>query len=444
MQKRVGRLFLLLLLIWSVAVPFSQTNASSATTVYKVPIKGTVEKGLYQFLKRSFTEAENANADAIVLEIDTPGGLVDAADQIAKLFSESEIEIIAFVNNRALSAGAFIALYADKIYMTQSSTMGAAQVIEGDGNAADAKMHSAWLANMKKAAEYAGREPKYAIAMAEPNNDLHEFGAGDGKLLTLTANDALQVGYSNGTVNSFQEVLQEIGLENAEVISTKETVSEKITRIVTDPIVIPILLSIAGLGLVLELYSPGFGVPGTMALTSLGLFFYGHLIAGLANYETIILFIIGVGLVIAEFFLPHGIAGVLGAIAILGSIIMAGANPLNMAISVLIALGIAVIGMVIIMKFFGRKLHLLNKMVLMDSTDSESGYVSNINRLELLKRRAKTTTPLRPSGTVELDGERIDVVSEGSYIDKGKDVMIVKVEGSRIVVREIDEEEGNE
>ena len=123
---------------------------------------------------------------------------------------------------------------------------------------------------------------------------------------------------------------------------------------------------------------------------------------------------------------------------------MAGGNPMYMAISVLIAVAIAVIGMVIIMKFFGKKLHLLNKVVLMDATDTESGYVSNVNRVELLGRIAKTSTPLRPSGAIELDGERIDVVSEGSYIDKGKSVIIVKVEGSRIVVRESEEKGENE
>lgn len=107
-----------------------------------------------------------------------------------------------------------------------------------------------------------------------------------------------------------------------------------------------------------------------------------------------------------------------------------------MAMSVLIAIAIAAIGAVIIIKIFGKKLHLFNKVVLMDATDTESGYVSNVNRTELIGQKAVTTTPLRPSGTVDLEGERIDVVSEGSYIDRGKDVIIVKVEGSRIVVRE--------
>lgn len=87
---------------------------------------------------------------------------------------------------------------------------------------------------------------------------------------------------------------------------------------------------------------------------------------------------------------------------------------------------------------------MLNKMVLMDSTDTESGYVSNVNRLELLGKKAITITPLRPSGTIDMEGERIDVVSQGSYIDKAKHVIIVKVEGSRIVVREFEEKGENE
>lgn len=106
-----------------------------------------------------------------------------------------------------------------------------------------------------------------------------------------------------------------------------------------------------------------------------------------------------------------------------------------MALSVLIALAVAAFGAVILIKIFGKKLHLFNKVVLMDATDTESGYVSNVNRTELIGQKAVTTTPLRPSGTIDLKGERIDVVSEGNYIDRGKDVIIVKVEGSRIVVR---------
>lgn len=441
MHKMIGKLLLFILFLSAIFIPFVQTEASQKT-VYRVPVEAEVEKGLYAFLQRSFSEAEQAGADAIILEIDTLGGFTDAADKIGKLMDETSVPIIAYINNRAISAGAFIALHAQDIYMTPNATIGAAQAIVADGNAADVKAQSKWVADMINAANSSDhdRDTMYAQAMADPDVDLPKYRAEKGKLLTLTASEALEVNYSEGTVSSFEEVLAKAGYENAEVISTEVTIFEKIARFITHPIVVPILLSIAGLGLVVELYSPGFGVPGTMAISSLLLFFYGHLVAGLAGYESIVLFVIGVGLVIAEFFLPGGIAGIIGSLAIIGGIILAGGNPMYMAISVLIAVAIASIGMVILMKFFGKKLHLLNKVVLMDATDTESGYVSNVNRVELLGRIAKTSTPLRPAGAIELDGERIDVVSEGSYIDKGKNVTIVKVEGSRIVVRESEEE----
>lgn len=427
-----------MLFVLAMGIPFMETVAQDKI-VYKVPVANEVEKGLYAFLSRSFAEAEDAGAEAVILDIHTPGGFVDAAGNIAKLLDETPLEVIAYINDDALSAGAFLALHAEKIYMSPRGRIGAAQVIESSGNAASDKADSAWLADMKNAAESSGREVKYALAMADPDIDLPDYDAGVGKLLTLTASEALKVGYSEGTKATFEDVLKETGFENAQVVTTTETITEKMARFITNPVVVPILLSIAGLGLVVELYSPGFGVPGTMGITSLLLFFYGHHVAGFAGFESIILFIIGAGLIVTEFFIAGGIAGILGALAIVGSIIMAGGNPVYMAISVIIALAIAAVGAVIIIKFFGRKLHLLNKFVLMDATDSESGYVSNVNRVELLEKIGKTVTPLRPAGTVELDGERIDVVSQGSYIEQGKKVIIVKVEGSRVVVRELEE-----
>jgi len=440
MSQMIRKMLLFAIVLSAISIPLGGTSAAD-TKVYKIPIEDVVEKGLYSFLQRSFAEAEEAGADAIFLEINTPGGFVDAAGQIAKLLDNSELDVIAYINDDALSAGAFLALHADQIYMSPRGRIGAAQVIESTGNAADAKANSAWLANMKNAAESSRRDIIYARAMAEPSVELPKYSPGKGKLLTLTASEALDVGYSEGTVETFNELLKITHYENAQVISTTETFSEKVARFITNPVVVPILLSIAGLGLVVELYSPGFGVPGTMGITSLLLFFYGHLVAGLAGYESIILFALGIGLVILEFFVAGGIAGIIGSIAIIGSIIMAGGNPRQMAVSVLIALAIAAVGAVIIIKFFGKKLHLLNKVVLMDTTDTESGYVSNINRPELIGRIGLTSTVLRPAGAIELDGERIDVVSEGNYIDKGKSVIIVKVEGSRIVVR-VPEEKG--
>ncbi len=405
--------------------------------VYKIPVYKEVEKGLYAFLKRSINEAEEAGAEAIILDINTPGGFVDSAERIASLLDSTSIRTIAYVNSEALSAGAYLALHADEIYMSPSGTIGAAAVIDSSGNTADEKANSAWKAKMINAAELTGKDPIYAQAMADDTVDLPKFRAPVGKLLTLSASEALQVKYSKGTVSSLKELLEATDLAGSKIVETEETFTESLARFITNPIIVPILLSIASLGLIVELYSPGFGVAGTMGLISLVLFFFGHLVAGLAGYETIIIFIIGVCFIIAEFFLPGGISGILGVAIIIFSIILAGGNIVQMSIAVLIALTVAIVGMVIIMKFFGKKQTIWNKIILSDATTTEQGYVSNENRVDLVGRVAVTMTALRPAGTIRVKDERIDAISDGSYVDKDKHVMIIKVEGSRIVVREV-------
>ncbi|WP_017380144.1 NfeD family protein [Paenisporosarcina sp. TG-14] len=411
----------------------------SASEVYRIPIQKEVEKGLYAFLQRAFEEAEEAGAEVVVLDINTPGGFVNSAEDIAKLMDETPIDIVAFINDDALSAGAFLALHADKIYMVPSGRIGAAAVIDGSGNAAEDKANSAWLTSMKFAAESSNRDPQFALAMADEKIDLPQYRAERGKLLTLSANEAREVGYSEGTVASFEELITKLNLSDVTVTAVSETLAEKVARFITNPIIVPILLSIASLGLIVELYSPGFGVAGTMGLTAIGLFFFGHLVAGLAGYESVLLFVIGLVLVVAEFFLTGGVLGIIGLALIIGSILLAGGNVVHMGIAVLIALFVAIVGMVIIMKFFGKNMKLFNKIILKDSTDTKHGYVSNINRVELIGKSALSMTPLRPSGTIILEGERIDAVTEGGYIEMGKVVKIIKVEGSRTVVREVTE-----
>ncbi len=438
---RKGRILSYLLVIWmALLLAFPLTSAFASNKVYHIPIHNEVERGLHAFLERAFKEAEENYAKAIILDIHTPGGFVNAAGEIAKLMDATDLRKIAYINKDAHSAGAFLALHADEIYMVPNATIGAAAVIDSAGNAADLKAKSAWNAQMQAAAETSGRDPKYALAMADSTYDLPKYRAGGENLLTLSASEALEVKYSEGTVHNFQELLEVTKLDGSDIVSIEPTFTEKLARFITNPIIVPILLSVASLGLVMELYSPGFGVPGTMGLSALGLFFFGHMVAGFAGYETLLLFIIGLALIIAEFFVPGGIVGILGGVFIVLSLILAGANMMQMVTAIFIALVIAMIGMVILMKFFGKKLHVLNKLVLMDATTTEEGYVSNVNRTELLGQVGKTLTPLRPSGTMVFGNERIDVVSEGGYIDAHKHVEIVKVEGSRIVVRPTEKE----
>src|SRR5699024_951385 len=188
-----------------------------------------------------------------------------------------------------------------------NTTMGASGIITSDGNAADKKAQSAWIAAMRAVAESKDRDPIYAVAMADASIDLPELDAPKGEYLTLTANRAIEVGYAEGIVHNRVELLHEMNLSDATIEEVEISFAESFARFITHPIVIPILLSIATLGLVVELYSPGFGVPGSMGIGALILFFYGHIIAGLAGVETIILLIIGIILIVVEFFVAGGI-----------------------------------------------------------------------------------------------------------------------------------------
>lgn len=209
----------------------------------------------------------------------------------------------------------------------------------------------------------------------------------------------------------------------------------EIIQFLTNPVVVLVILPIISLLFVIALFSTGMNASGIMAMVLVIIFFIAHIMAGYATFGLLLLFIAGFICMFIELVVPGMVIGITGLILIVISLLYAGANFTMTAYAVALALIVAIIGMVVMMKFFGKKLSVLNRMVLFDSTDTESGYVSNVNRTDLLNQTAKTVTALRPSGVVMYNGERIDVVSEGNFIEVDQEVTFVKVEGSRIVVR---------
>ncbi|UOQ46344.1 nodulation protein NfeD [Halobacillus salinarum] len=443
MVRRMQRIVVYSLLITAAGIIGFQLflNAVSAKgegkLVYIIPVSETVERGMAAFLHRTTDEAIENGADQIIFELDTPGGRVDAAGAIGEIIQDLTVPNTAFITSRAYSAGSYIALNTDQIYMKPQATMGASGVINSDGTAADKKAQSAWISSMVAAAESNNRDPLYARAMADSKVDLPEYGAPKGEFLTLGPSQAKEVGYAEGIVNDRTELLNELGLSDAKIVETSPTLAENLARLLTNPVVIPILLSVASLGLVVELYSPGFGVPGIMGILSLVLFFYGHIVAGLAGYEAIVLLILGIGLIIAELFLPGGIAGIAGVVAIVASLMLSSADMGQMAMSIGIAVIVTIAGSLLMFKFFGLERGFFRHVILNESTSAEQGYLSSVTRLELIGLEGVALTPLRPSGTAIIDEERLDVVSEGGFIGAGEQVRVVKTEGARIVVRAV-------
>ncbi|NDL67525.1 NfeD family protein [Anaerotalea alkaliphila] len=431
---------LLLLAMQGLHMPVVQ-GEGTGKLVYVIPIEDEVERGLEAFLRRTTREAAEAGADHIIFEINTPGGAVEAADHIGQIMREVRIPKTAYIRSRALSAGSYLALFADQIYMSPQATMGASGIISLDGNAADAKAQSYWREAMGSAAEAGGRERIYAEAMADASIDLPEYNAPAGEFLTLGPTKALEVGYSEGTVNDRTELLAVLGLEGAEVVEMEMKAAEGLARFLTSSLVVSILLSLAGIGLIVELYSPGFGVAGAIGILSLILFFYGHAVAGLAGFEVLVLLVVGIGLIIAETFVPGGILGGIGALAILGALFMAAENVFAMGMSILIALVSTIAVAVVLYRRIGLQKGFLRHIVLSDRETPDRGYVSVQDRRELVGLKGKTLTLLRPSGTGLFEGKRVDIVSEGSFIKSGQPVQIVEVRGARVVVRPIENEE---
>ncbi|MDR6225052.1 NfeD family protein [Desmospora profundinema] len=418
------------------AVASSGVDAAEGRMVYWIPVEQEVERGLLRFLERGFREAEEAAARDIVLEMDTLGGEVNAALEIGKLLRASEIPVTVYIKGEAISAGAYIALNADHILMTSGSAIGAAEPVTITGEQADPKTVAFWRSNMQAAAESQGRDPDIAAGMVDRNIEIEGIKE-KGELISLSAGQAVELKMADELVADEEEVLRFLNAEDAEIVRTDLTVSERIARFVTSPYVIPVLFTIGLAGIAIEFFSPGFGIPGTIGIGAFALYFFGHFLAGFAGYETLVLFIIGLILLALEVFVAgFGILGILGLIALVAALVTAAPNVIFGVVSLLIAFAVTAVGVFIAIRHLGTR-GVWKRLVLFDDQRNQSGYISQVSRISLMGKKGKAVTPLRPSGVAVIDGVRQDVVSDGGFIPAQAPVEVVGSEGVRLVVRQV-------
>ncbi len=418
-------------------------QGSGTGPVYRVPITGVIELGLAPFVERTIREAEEAGARAVILDVDTPGGRVDAAQRIADALSDAGVPTYAYVNRRAFSAGALISLATDRIYMRPGSSMGAATPVGGAGERAPEKIVSAMRSEMRALAEARGLDP--AIAESMVDETVAVPGVVDaGRLLTLTTEEAVRVGFALET-EDFRTLLDQLGLEQATVVDAEVNWAERVVRFLSHPVVAPFLLTLGFLGLLTEIKTPSFGVAGAAGVLALVMFFGSHLILGLAGWEAILIFGLGLGLLALEVFLipGFGIFGVLGAIGVLAGLFMSliGSLPTmpdftraGAVLSTTILLTIVTTWA--LLRHLPRSGRLAQRGIFLASaTDREGGWISATRRDELVGARGVAVTDLRPSGVGLFGDERVDVVSESSWVEAGTPIRIMAAEGYRHLVR---------
>ena len=420
------------------------TAQAQRKVVYRIEVSGTVEGGLAPYTSRALREAVEAKAAAVFLDINTPGGRIDAAEMMADAIRETSIPVYAFVNPRAYSAGALIALATDGIYMTPGAVLGAATPVDGQGVKLAEKYVSAMRAEFRALAEQQGLDPRIAEAMVDDKLGVPGL-VEPGKLLTLSTAEALRVGYARAEVASQAELLSELGLADAEVVSVGVNWAENLVRFLTNPLVAPLLLTLGLLGLVFEIKTGAFGLGGVLSLLSLGLFFGSHYLVGLAGWEEVILLLGGLLAIAVEVFvLPgFGVAGILGIVLLILAVVLAMLGSIPSFQDVVQSLAVLVTALILTVAVFVAWIrHLPNsprfrRLILADGLDSSAGFISAKVRSDLVGQEAEAVTDLRPAGTVVINDERIDVVTEGDYIKAGSRVRIISAEGHRHVVRAV-------
>jgi len=436
---------------------FTMVSVSIAKVVYVVPIQGTIDLGLPPFIERVISTAENNNADGVIFDIDTFGGRVDAATQIKDALLGANLMTVAFVNRRAISAGALISLSCEKIFMTGGGTIGAATAVDMSGKKGSEKVISYMREEMASTAEK--RERNVDIAKGMVDEDLsftHLVVEGDsitvddlegrkeGKLITLTTEQAIKYNMADGEVETLEEVLKTLDLEDAEIRNASINWSENIVRFLTDPVVASLLMTFGFLGILFELQSPGWGIPGTFGAICLVLSLGASAIAELATMTDLLIIIVGLTLLFIEgFFIPgFGIAGISGIVVLLWGLyeLLIPDIPVSHDIysRALDGLTIGILGGIIGLVLLFRlmiKTKFWTKLTSPGVESKKAGYTISMGLEDCVGKLGETVTDLRPSGWINVENQKIFVVTEGEFVEKDQPVRILSVDGNRVVVR---------
>ena len=441
MSKYIYILFVVLILFVNL---FALTKK-----IYIVEIKGEINPGLVPYVQRGIEEAENNKAEAIIFEINTFGGRVDVATEIKDLILNAKVPTVAFVNKRAISAGSLIALSAKKVVMAPGSSIGATTVVDQSGKKQSEKYQSYMRSEMRATAERNGRPKRIAEAMVDERVVVPGL-VDSAQLVTLTAHEAVKYGIADTALSSLYEVADFIGVHNPQFVKVKENTGEKVVRFLNHPIITSLLIMVGMIGMFVEIKTPGWGVAGTLSIIAFILFFGSGLILNIVSALDIIVFIVGVILLLLEIFVipGFGITGVLGILAIISSLFLGllpntdfiSQESLELALwQMAISLVLSIIFTYFLFKFL-PKTQIWNNFILREKIKSNSGYSQTVEKVvskNLINKTGVALTDLRPSGIAQIDGKRIDVVTQGEYIEKGSKIKVINYDGLKIIVKSL-------
>ena len=411
-------------------------------------IDNNIDPRTNRYSKLLLEEALDKDYDIVVIEMDTYGGAVNDADDIRTRILDFEIPIYVWINKDAASAGALISIACDSIYMSSGASIGAATVVTGDGAQAPDKYQSYMRSIMRSTAEAKGRDPKIAEAMVDEDIKVDSISM-EGKVITFSTKEALKYGFCDAELNSIDEIMDRQGIENYEISSFELGSAEGIISFFLNPIVSSILILLILGGLYFELQTPGIGFPIIASITALILYLVPYYLNGVAENWEIIMFFIGIIFIALEVFVipGFGIFGIAGLFTSITSLILIMLNNdlfdftfvlsrdlISSSLSVLIS----VLSFLLIVLFGGIKLtdsNAFKNIALAQTQEVSKGYISNRYSNNIVGKKGKSFTVLRPSGKIKIDSQIFDASTEGDFIEKNKNIIVVSVEGSSLKVK---------
>jgi len=461
-------LFLVFATLCGVEVAASE-KAVPLQKAFVLPIQDDIATPMVYLVRRGVKEAVDAKADLLVLDMDTNGGRLDATEEIMDILSRFPGKTVTYVNRKAFSAGAFISVATQKIYMAPQSVIGAAAPIlmapGGTGvqempDTMEVKTTSALRALVRTAAEKNGHNVDVVEAMIDKSKELTINGdvlSEKGQILTLTdLQAAKEYGdppkplLSAGTVESLELLLKQLGHGESPLVVIEPTGAEKLGAWLNA--ISPLLLIIGIIGIYIEFKTPGFGLPGIVGIVAFALYFLGGYAAGLSGLEWLVIFILGLALLVVEFFIYPGtiFIGLIGASLVLTALIMAMVDlwpsnvpglpslpPLTGFRRPLEILSTAIIGSVIIAILLARflpKIPIYRTLVSQSASGMQTEVMAEQEKVTRQGQTGLALSSLCPGGKAQFGEQILDVISEGEMIAKGTQVRIIGYSGRQAIV----------
>lgn len=461
-MKKIYSIFIIVLLTINYCSPLM-----AESLIYKINLKKEINSTTWLYIQRGFAEAEEKNADAVLIHMNTYGGEVLYADSIRTRLLNSKMPVYVFVDNNAASAGALIAIACDKIFMRPGASIGAATVVNQTGEQMPDKYQSYMRATMRATAEAHGadtiveggkttikwkRDPLIAEAMVDDRTVIPGV-IDSGKTLTFTAQEAVKYNYCEGIANNITEVVEKhLKIESYEIEEFKPTIYDEIKGFLTSSILQGLLIMLIVGGIYFELQTPGIGFPLGVAITAAVLYFAPLYIDGLAANWEIIVFVIGLVLIALELFVipGFGIAGISGITLVVIGLVLSLLNNVNFdfepvetgevgkaLLTVTGGIGFGFALVLYLSSRIGAK-GIFRHVALQATMEKSEGYMGvEMIGLQMVGKSGTASTVLRPSGKVRIDGVVYDAVSEEGFIEKGQAVKVLRYETGQVYVEKL-------